>query len=166
MLNYRQLVVTLFFGCLALIVDAQVRQTANDYVKPYEGTFGYGTNVGFYENWSAEELGDISMGNPEYDVPGAGITTMRPALYEWFQEDWGYDFRLRTFEHYAKLGAKDNVVFIGYPSEAHRDPTNYCPGTNKRSEMFANMYEPIWDNGENGTPVNDSNYLEIGRAHV
>lgn len=136
--------------------DAQVRRTANDYVKPYSGKFGYGTNVGFYENWTAEELGSISMGDPAYNVPGVGVNTMRPALYEWFQEQWGYDFRIRTFEHYASLGARDNVVFIGYPSEEHRDPTKYCP--DKQSELFKNMYEPIWDGGENGTPINDENY--------
>lgn len=159
MLNYRQLKMTLFFTCLALVTFAQVRYTANDQVKPYTGQFGYGTNVGYYPNWSAEDLGDISMGNPDLGVPGAGITTMRPALYEWFMEDWGYELRLRTFEHYKALGAKDNVVFIGYPSEQHRDPTNYCAG--KQSELFANMYEEIWDNGENGTPVNDDNYYAL-----
>ena len=27
--------------------------------------------------------------------------------------------------------------------------------------MFANLYEPIWDNGANGTPVNDENYAAL-----
>lgn len=139
------------FGALA-----QVSYTANDRVTPYQGYFGYGTNVGWFPNWSQEELADICFGNPELDVDGVGITTMRPALFEHFMEDWGYDLRVKTFEHYKKLGAKDNVVFVGYPSEKHRDPTWYCD--DHQSELFRNMYLPIWDGGANGTPYNDDNY--------
>jgi Secretion system C-terminal sorting domain/Putative metal-binding motif/Fibronectin type III domain len=50
----------------------------------------------------------------------------------------------------------ENVGVVGYPSEAHRDQTMYCPGV--KSDMFANMYLPIWDGGLNGTPYNDDNY--------
>ncbi len=122
----------------------------------YEGYFGYGTNVGYYPNWTARQLGDIAIGNPSEGVAGVGVTTMRPALFEFFQEQWGYDFRVPTFEHYKKLGAVDNVVFVGYPSEAHRDTNYYC--AEHRSELFLNMYEPIWDDGTDGTPYNDENY--------
>ncbi|NJL74775.1 MAG: hypothetical protein HC892_06805 [Saprospiraceae bacterium] len=138
------------------VTKAQLTTTANDVVKPYTAHFGYGTNVGYYPLYTAEQLGDLAMGNPSTQVPGAGITTVRPALFEYFQEQWGYELRVKTFEHYKKLGAKDNVVFVGYPSEAHRDTTYYCDSI--RSEFFLNMYTPIWDNGENGTPYNDENY--------
>lgn len=151
------------FLCLLLVAGvsifpsiAQVNYTANDIVKPYTGSFGYGSNVGYFENWTAEELGDIAIGSDFQGTEGVGVNTLRPALFEHFMEQWGYEFRIKTFEHYRKLGAKDNVVFVGYPSEAHRDPTYYCG--DKQSELFANLYEPVWDNGENGTPYNDENY--------
>jgi len=155
---------TIYYYLLAIIclfstsktIDAQVNYTANNRVTPYEGNFGYGTNVGYYPLWTQEELADITIGNKAEGVDGVGITTMRPALFEHFMEQWGYDLRVKTFEHYKKLGAKDNVVFVGYPSDKHRDPKNYCDG--KRSELFRNLYTPIWDNGANGTPYNDNNY--------
>ncbi len=144
------------FSMLAFQLSSQVDFTANDIVKPYKGYFGYGSNVGYFENWTAEELGDIAIGSEAQGIKGVGVNTLRPALFEHFMEQWGYEFRIKTFEHYRKLGAKDNVVFVGYPSEAHRDKTYYCE--DKQSELFANLYEPIWDNGENGTPYNDENY--------
>lgn len=134
----------------------QVTYTANNLVLDYKGHFGYGTNVGYYPNWTARQLGDIAIGNSAEGVVGLGVTTMRPALFEFFQEQWGYDFRIPAFEHYKKLGAVDNVVFVGYPSEEHRDTTYYCP--DHRSELFLNMYEPIWDDGTDGTPYNEQNY--------
>ncbi|MBK8568329.1 MAG: hypothetical protein IPN76_34730 [Saprospiraceae bacterium] len=54
------------------------------------------------------------------------------------------------------MGINDNVVFVGFPAEVHRDPDRPLPGV--RSEMFANLYEPIWDNGENRTPMNENNF--------
>ena len=115
--------------------------------------------MGYHPNWTDEQLADIAAGNPALNVTGAGCTTMRPALFEHFLEDWGYDVRMNAFDHYSSLNMNDNVVFIGYPSEAHREDVNYCDG--QRSEMFKNMYDPIWDNGENGTPVNDENYYAL-----
>lgn len=135
---------------------AQPNFTANDQVLPYEGRYGVGTNVGWYPNWRLTELGDIAMGNPKYGVEGIGINTTRQALFEFFQEQWGYEFRIPAIEHFDNLGSKDQVIFVGYPSEAHRDTTHYCP--DKRSELFKNLYEPIWDDGLDGTPYNEDNY--------
>ncbi|MDR1070376.1 MAG: Ig-like domain-containing protein, partial [Gracilibacteraceae bacterium] len=57
-------------------------------------------------------------------------------------------------------GAKNNVVFIGdRPSAQHRERKQYIPGV--PSESYENLYEPIWDQGENGTPVNDRNYYAL-----
>jgi hypothetical protein len=137
-------------------LSAQINYTANDTVRPYDGHFHYGANMGAYYFWRDENLADIAAGNPEMEVEGIGINALRPLLPEWFLEYWGYDIRIDAFKHYDKLGMKDNVAFIGYPSEEHRDQTEYCPGV--PSALFSNMYLPIWDNGENGTPVNDSNY--------
>ena len=138
---------------------AQVNYTAHDTIAKYQGRFRYGANLGSYFYWRDEQLADISAGNPELKVEGVGIDAFRPLLSEKFLEFWGYDIRIDAFKHYDKLSIKDNVVFVGYPSDEHLDLTNYCP--DKPSELFANMYEPIWDNGENGTPVNDENYYAL-----
>ncbi|MEM1324695.1 MAG: T9SS type A sorting domain-containing protein [Bacteroidota bacterium] len=155
-MRYFPLLTLCAFFMLPTLTFAQVNYTANDRVTPYKAPFGYGTNVGWFPNWSQEELADITFGNPDKDVDGVGITTMRPALFEHFMDTWGYEFRIPTFEHYKRLGAKDNVVFVGYPAQKHRDQTEYCDGT--QSELFRNLYTPIWDNGANGTPYNDENY--------
>ncbi|MCB0520152.1 MAG: T9SS type A sorting domain-containing protein [Lewinellaceae bacterium] len=137
-------------------LPAQISYTANDTVIAYPGHFRYGVNMGAYYGWRDENLADIAAGNPAENVEGIGINALRPLLSEWFLEYWGYDIRVDAFQHYDKLGIQDNVVFIGYPSETHRDTTHFCP--DGPSQLFANMYLPIWDNGENGTPVNDSNF--------
>ncbi|HHM21145.1 MAG TPA: T9SS type A sorting domain-containing protein [Bacteroidetes bacterium] len=147
----------LFFHLCTL--SAQVPYTAHDTIAEFKGQFRYGANMGAYYNWTDQQLADIAIGNSEVGVEGIGVDALRPLLSEAFLEYWGYDIRIDAFRHYAQLGATDNVVFVGYPSPEHRDLTEYCPGT--PSELFANMYKPIWDNGENGTPVNDENYYAL-----
>ncbi len=142
-----------------LLIRAQITFTANDEVPQYQAPFGYGVNPGFYNGWDDESLADIAAGNPDLGVKGVGCNTMRPPLPEWFLEFWGYDIRLDEFQYYENLGMQDLTVFLGDPSDEHRDPNQYCPGY--QSLLFDNMYLPIWDNGENGTPVNDDNYYAI-----
>ncbi len=145
---------------LPLAVAAQTPNfTANDIVPPYDGGYHFGANLGAYYFWTDQQLADIAAGNPALNVPGAGVTSLRLSLPEGFVDYWGYDIRLDAFQHYESLGIDDNVVFVGFPAEQHRDPTEPCPGV--RSEMFANLYEPIWDNGENGTPVNENNFYAV-----
>lgn len=143
---------------LDLVVEP-VTYTANDIAHPYTGTFRPGVNLGYFPPWTDATLADIAAGNPEKGVKGAGVKTIRPALFEYFLEEYDYDIRASTFKHYDSLGLKDNTVIIGFPSDEHRDTTHYCP--EERSELFANMYEDIWDNGENGTPINDDNYYAL-----
>ncbi|MEO1412478.1 MAG: PKD domain-containing protein [Bacteroidota bacterium] len=145
-----------------LILDSTVepiRYTANDRVEPYAGPFRPGVNLGYFPPWTDATLADIAAGNPEKGVRGAGIKSIRPGLFEHFLEEYGYDIRTPTFAHYDSLGLQDNTAIIGFPSEAHRDPNFYCP--DEQSELFANLYTPIWDDGQNGTPVNDENYYAL-----
>jgi hypothetical protein len=140
----------LFLGCTQAQQSAPIK-TANDFVPAYTGLFGYGSNMGYYSPHTDETVSDLAA--------KAGVRTMRPAMFEHFVEFWGYDIRVPAFKHYEKHGMKDHVLFIGYPSKAHRDNTVYCGKDS--SAHFANMYEPIWDNGENGTPVNEKNYYAL-----
>ncbi len=142
-----------------VVLSAQTNRTANDFVPPYQDEFGFGSNMGYYPPWRDEDLATIAAGDIQKNVAGVGVNALRPALFEYFLEYYGYDFRVPTFKYYDSIGIKNNTVFIGYPNDAHRDRHEYCPS--KRSELFANLYTPIWDNGENGTPVNDTNYYAL-----
>ena len=152
---------TLFICLSALIVSFLMphhaptqtppMRTANYYVPPYKGHFGFGSNMGYYPPHSDTDIADFAA--------KIGVNTLRPALFEHFLETYGYDIRLDAFEHYADLGMRDNVCFIGYPSAEHRDKKVY--GGKDTSVLFANLYEPIWDNGENDTPVNDRNFYAL-----
>lgn len=145
-----------------LPVFSQINYSANDFgrVPVYTGGFLYGSNMGYYgPSWDDKTLADISAGNPAKNVKGVGSKTLHLPLPESFLEYWGYNVRVDIFNHYASLGIKDNTIFLEDPSAAHRDNTNY--GCAQSSRLFKNMYEPIWDGGANGTPVNDNNYMAL-----
>ena len=135
----------LFFSLPAC---SQPNFTANDIVPPKPTGFDYGTNMGYFPpNYGDKALAALAQ---EY-----GATSIRPGLYHHFLESWGYDIRKEHFQYYDSIGLRNVMAIIGFPSEAARDAAYYCP--NEQSELFDNLYKPIWDNGENGTPVNDAN---------
>jgi len=144
---------------LPIIGFAQTNTTANDYVPVYDEEFGYGTNMGYNPPYSDEQIANIAAGKNVDGIHGAGVNTLRPGLWEFFLEQWGYDIRTSTFDYYGELGMTQNVAIVGYPSDDHREKTEYCE-TND-AKIFKNLWTPIWDNGENGTAVNDSNYLAL-----
>ncbi|MEL6864387.1 MAG: PKD domain-containing protein, partial [Bacteroidota bacterium] len=150
------LLIALLWG---MVLGAQPSFTANDVVLPYEGTFRPGSNLGVFPPWLDEQLGEIAAGNPAIGVDGVGIKAIRPALFEHFVEQYGYELKVPTYQFFDQLGLKDNTLIVGFPSVEHSDPTQYCPGV--PSELFANLYLDIWDNGEQGTPVNDQNYYAL-----
>jgi hypothetical protein len=148
----------LAFGASMLAFGAcsQPSFTANDVVPPFTGGFGYGSNMGYFPpHFYDKELAALVRGTPDGQSGGAGVTAIRPGLYEHFLDYWGYDIRKDHFQYYDSIGLRNTMVIIGFPAARHRDPAFYCPGA--QSELFKDMYEPIWDNGENGTPVNDDN---------
>jgi len=104
--------------------------------------FLYGSNMGAYSGWSDEQLAELLIGNPAKDIPGAGVNSLRPAMYDYFVEEWGYDIRVNAFEKYQQLGGKNHTIFLNGPADAHRDQTRYCNGV--QSQTFAKLYEPIW----------------------
>ena len=134
------------------VVFGQVNYTALDQVKPNAGKFRYGTNFGVYAGWLDLQTADVVVGNGT--LPGIGIDAIRGSLPHFFLEEWNYEIRKDWYAHYESLGANDHLVFVGYPSEEARDPIEYCTGF--QSELFENLYEPIWDNN-NGTPYNEDN---------
>ncbi|MEH0158254.1 T9SS type A sorting domain-containing protein [Limibacter armeniacum] len=153
-----KLIVVLYFIAIAPSI-AQKKLTALDQVPAAPESFGYGSNMGYYPPWKDENLAEIIAGDERRKIEGLGLNTLRPALYEHFFEKYGYDVRVPAFKRYQSLGISNITAFIGYPSHSHTDPKSY--GHEKSSKMFKNMYEPIWDNGENGTPVNDQNPMAL-----
>lgn len=149
---------SIFILC-SVLTWAQPNYTANDQVDPYDGFFRPAVNLGEYTSFNEIQLADLAAGNPEIGVKGIGAKALRPGLFEDFVEFAGYDSKLNEYFHFYDLGLDEHTLIVGFPSEAHRDPTEYCDG--KQSELFANMYEPIWDNGLNGTPVNENNYYAL-----
>lgn len=135
---------------------AQVNYTAKDQVPAYNEPFGFGVNPGIAQGWTDYTLANIAAGNPELGVQGAGINTMRPWLPEWFLDYWGYDIRVPQYTYWQDLGINNLVGFLGDAAEAHQDDPSGCAIV--RSPHFANLYEPIWDDGENGSPINENNY--------
>ncbi|MBK1438451.1 hypothetical protein JHJ32_00500 [Parapedobacter sp. ISTM3] len=115
--------------------------------------FLYGSNMGAYQGWSDEQLAELLMGNTAKGIAGVGVNSLRPAMYDHFVQQWGYDIRLNAFETYQQLGGTDHTVFLNGPTDAHREQASYCNGI--RSQTFANLYEPIWSSAGK---VNDNNY--------
>lgn len=131
--------------------------TAEEVVPLYDEPFGFGSNMGYYPPYTDENLAALVHGLPDGSTPGIGVNCIRPALPEDFLDYWGYTIRESTFRFYDSIGLKNGCVFLGFPAPKHRDSTIYCSQRNDISVFFKNMYEPIWDNGQNGTPVNDNN---------
>lgn len=138
---------------------AQINFTANDTISPYHGFYRPGVNPGYYGgNWDNYSLTDLAAGNPAALVKGAGVKAVRGGLPESFALVWNYDAWKPVYDYYRASGLEDNTLFVGYAHPDHRDTIDYCSGDDVETQMFLNLYEPIWDNGENGTPVNDQNY--------
>ncbi len=123
-------------------------QTADTNVRPYTEAFQYGTNMGYYGgNWNDESLAGLAQQR--------GAHSVRPALPEYFVDQYGYDIRVSTFRAYTTtLGMKELTCFVEGPSAAHRENITH-PGATGQSKVFANLYEPIWN--ADGS-VNANNY--------
>ncbi len=150
----------LFF--LGISSYSQVNFNANTAgaVPAYNGNYLFGSNAGYYDTWNIFAMADIEAGNPARNIKGAGIKTMHQPLPEQFFSDWGYDVYLNLFAYYKRLGIQDNTIWFETPTAAHKDNTIY-PGCTDASKLWSNLYEPIWDGGANGTPVNENNYLAL-----
>jgi PKD repeat protein len=151
-----KLLIFLFSSTIITTFAQSPTYSANDTVVPYLGNFRPGLNLGRYAPFTDEDLADLAAGNLSKGVDGVGMKCLRPGLFEDFLEVYGYDIRVNTFKYYDSLDLKDNTLIVGFPSKQHQDPKFYC-NTNQ-SQLFANLYEPIWDNGANGTPINENNY--------
>jgi len=137
---------------VCLLACSNPKYTANDIVPHLTGPFDFGTNMGYFP----PHYGDRALAELAHQF---GVTSIRPGLFHHFLETWGYDARIEHFRFYDSLGLRNIVAIIGFPAESARDTAHYCPEHN--SELFRGLYEPIWDDGQNGTPVNDANLFAL-----
>lgn len=149
------------FVCFA--APAQISFTAQTRIDPYNGHFRYGVNLGWYDaSWDDFTSSNIAAGNPSLNIPGISSTTLRPKVYEQFTTQWGLNILTQRFQHYSGLGLAEHTLFVDLPvAAAHADNNFYQGCTESRSKLYANMYEPIWDGGANGTPVNENNHYAL-----
>jgi hypothetical protein len=146
------LILTFAFAC--------GQKTANEVVPDSPSAFDFGVNLGYYPpHFTDTALAALAHGTPDVSRQGIGATSIRVGLFDYFLDAWGVSARADCFRFYDDIGLRQTVVISGFPAERHRDTTCYCPG--QPGQMFRQMYAPIWDNGENGTPVNDSNVYAL-----
>lgn len=142
-------IAAIFFAFASVLIACSPPDyTANDYVRPLSGNFDYGVNMGYFPPY----YDDAALAKLARDW-GAG--SIRPGLFHHFLETWGYESRLHEFRYYDSIGLRNVVAILGFPSPNARDTSCYCPG--EPSTVFTGLYTPIWDDGANGTPVNDNN---------
>ncbi len=134
---------------------SQVSFNANTVAPSFSGAFRVGFNFGDDYNWGSftdQQLATLAA--------NVGATSARATLPDDFTSAWGYNIRVDAFNHYKNtLGMQDLVCIVSNPSAAKRETQTYPCGANPsvRSELFANLYEPVWDNN-NGTPINENNH--------
>lgn len=153
---------------------SQVSYTALDTLPMYNEEFLYGTNPGYYDKPDWDDISKANIARGTATVNGIGLNTLRPNLPHSFVEEYGYNIRLKEFKYYQSIGLKDLTVFLGTyfnPKSTtplhvnyikkYMDSTNYGTCTEPYTQSFKNLYKPIWDNGANGTPVNEDNYFAV-----
>ena len=142
---------------------AQVNYTANDVVPPYEDRFRPGINIDYAPPYTTTELGALAAGDPERGIPGVGAEAVRLGLFDVVAHQYGVDILEGAFDEYASLGLDEATMMVGFPNPENRDWENkYCntlgqDGEVKWNAHFRGIYEPIWDDGTDGTPYNDDN---------
>ncbi|MGL1934349.1 MAG: hypothetical protein OCD01_04995 [Fibrobacterales bacterium] len=137
--------------------DPPYTLNASDTVPPTTDIFRWGTNPGWVEGWSDQQRADLIAGNRITGIPGTGANSLRGSLPHHFAEKWGVSINKKDYEYYYSLGLDQFTLFIGGVAEEYREDAFHC--VESQSKMWKNMYTPIWDNGQNGTPVNDTNYF-------
>ena len=131
---------------------SQVNFNANTTAPTFSGAFRVGFNFGddyAWGNFTDEQLATLAA--------NVGATTARPTLPDNFTSVWGYNVRVSAFNHYKNtLGMQDLTCFVGFPAASKRETATYPCGTvpSVQSELFANLYEPVWVNNA----INPNNY--------
>ena len=155
-------------------VYSQVDYNANTKAGKFSGTFLYGSNMAYKNDyWKDTDVADLLVGNPLKGRIGVGAVSLRPALYEFFVELYGYNIRVKEFQYYRDMGSRDNVIFIGgepasyanggvregeVEHQEYKSYYNNDKGQPVRSLSYENLYKPIWIEVDGKKVVNPENY--------
>jgi len=152
------IVLSALFLVSSLTLSAQVNYTANDINPTYSGRFRPGVNLGYLPPWNNFQLGELAAGNPALGIPGIGARSTRPGLFDKVLDEYGYNLDVDVFDYFRDLGMSELTAIVGFPSDQHRDwAGRHCPTPDKWNALFKGIYEPIWDDGSDGTPYNEDN---------
>lgn len=125
--------------------------TANQAIAPYTTPFAYGSNMDYYEYGPGQAWSDVQVAQLIQSIGGHSI---RPFLPDYFIQANNLQVRIAEFQQYTAMGMLATVCAVGEPGPAHRLTTTY-PNCPEPAKVFANMYEPIWN--DDGT-VNANNF--------
>jgi len=143
---------------MSLSLSGQVTYTANDINPAYTGRFRPGVNLRYLPPWNTFQLGELAAGNPALGVRGVGARSTRPGLFDNVLDEYGYGLNVDAYDYFRDLGMSELTAIVGFPSDRHRAWSDrHCPTTEKWNELFDGIYEPIWDDGSDGTPYNEDN---------
>jgi len=139
---------SLFWVIMSLISCEKPTYSANDVVPPFNTSFDYGSNMGYYPPyWEDKDLAILAA--------KCGVNTLRPGLFHHFVAEWGYENRISTFEFYQQMGLRNLVAILGYPAPSVQDTQSFC--SEHPSALFRGLYEPIWENDGRQNTANQSN---------
>jgi len=151
-------VLSAIFLFMSLSLSGQVTYTANDINPAYTGRFRPGVNLRYLPPWNTFQLGELAAGNPALGVRGVGARSTRPGLFDNVLDEYGYGLNVDAYDYFRDLGMSELTAIVGFPSDRHRAWSDrHCPTTEKWNELFDGIYEPIWDDGTDGTPYNEDN---------
>ncbi len=151
-------VLSAFILFTSLSLSGQVTYTANDINPAYTGRFRPGVNLRYLPPWNTFQLGELAAGNPALGVRGVGARSTRPGLFDNVLDEFGYGLNVDAYDYFRDLGMSELTAIVGFPSDRHRAWSDrHCPETDKWNELFDGIYEPIWDDGTDGTPYNEDN---------
>lgn len=140
--------------------------TANDFASElaYTQPYLYGGNLGFFpgSGFDDTEIAELNV--------QAGNGSIRPFLGDWIITGYSPTFRVPFFETYTDtLGLQQLTCVLGEPNTPGLNGGNPAapnhkltvtfPGVGAAAKVFANLYEPIWDDPDTRNTVNTDNFF-------
>ncbi|HTF81782.1 MAG TPA: T9SS type A sorting domain-containing protein [Cytophagales bacterium] len=136
--------------------------TANDSIPAYPSRFSYGVTSSYYTGLDG---GNATVRNIADLAKRAKVRGIRQIVLDQFMDTYAPNYELNNFKYFRATDSITNIsIYLSTPSPVHRATDSITCTVNGsivkyRSESFANLYAPIWDDSLDGrTPINDQNY--------
>lgn len=137
-------------------------QTANNIYKPFPYKFTFGVSSSYYNgfnggNTTVRDIADLAF--------KANIRGFRQVVLDQFMQEYGPAYEFNNFKYLRETDSIKSIsLYLSTPSIPHRATDSITCMVNNtpvkfRSESFAHLYEPIWDDSVNPkNPINENNY--------